>query len=1065
MGTNTGPLMNDVLHQWRARILNTFVIVVALVSTVMTAATIMDAFSRPGQWSSAILYSVMAVLLILLAIFRNRVDLRVRAWGVLLVPYIVGVTALASYGLGSSGRLYLLALPVGAVILIGIRSGILMSVLSALTLLVFTLLANYGTLSIWLVSNRDSLMVADWLAEDVDSLMLLLVIMTLQIMFYRFQESLIEKERRAQVELKNAHELLEKQNSSLELMVKERTEELRTTNQNLEQRNEELTILNNISDSLTKTLDIKTMLRLVGDNLRTIFNTDAVSLVLLDQEHDLLQIYYEFDKNEGGYIDSIEPFPMGTGLTSKVITSRQPLMLGTLEDEIANGAYFPPELLEKSQAGLTQSWLGVPIIVNDRVLGVAFLGQYQPYAFNHNHLRLLQTICSNIGVAIENARLLEAAQESQRRMADIIEFLPDATLVIDHAGRVIAWNRAIEAMTGVKAADMLGKSNFEYGLPFYGERKPLLVDLVGKSQEELNLNYPKILRQGSILFDETYVPDLCGRARYLQSSASVLNDSKGIQVGAIEIIRDATDQKRAEEELRQAKEMAEAATQAKSAFLANMSHELRTPLNAIIGFTRIVRRKAEGVLPEKQTENLDKVLVSADNLLNLINTVLDIAKIEAGRMDVLAANFRVGPLIDLCANTAQPLLRPGVSFEKVVDENITTIYSDQDKIRQIVLNLLSNAAKFTHEGKISLIARLDDSCLRISVVDTGIGISDEALSRIFKEFQQADTSTTRQYGGTGLGLSISRHLARLLSGDITVESELGKGSTFTLVIPVQYQRTSSQPADESPGQLMDREVIAPSASEYQQTRASNKKQLLVIDDDPDAVYLLQESLNPQEYEISGARSFQEGLRLAREQHPQAILLDIIMPGGDGWQVLHDLKEDSATSSIPVILLTIVDKKALGFRLGAAAYLLKPFNPVAVRETLDRVIVAGQHQQKHVLVVDDDPNVADMLRQFLPGAEYRLESAADGIAGLEAIASSRPDIVLLDIMMPRLDGFGVIERLRSNSDTCDLPIIVISAKDLDPGEAARLSETVSVIMKKQELKGDKLVDEIANVLKG
>jgi signal transduction histidine kinase len=251
--------------------------------------------------------------------------------------------------------------------------------------------------------------------------------------------------------------------------------------------------------------------------------------------------------------------------------------------------------------------------------------------------------------------------------------------------------------------------------------------------------------------------------------------------------RDVTERRHNEEELRKARAAAEQANQAKSAFLANMSHELRTPLNAIIGFTRIVRRKAEGALPEKQIENLDKVLVSADHLLNLINTVLDIAKIEAGRMDVLAANFRLAALVDLCANTAQPLLKPAVVLEKRVDEGLTYVYSDQDKIRQIVLNLLSNAAKFTHEGKIVLAARQDGDRLRVSGSDTGIGISAEALPRIFKEFQQADNTTTRQYGGTGLGLSISRNLARLLGGDLTVESELGKGSTFTLVIPIHYE--------------------------------------------------------------------------------------------------------------------------------------------------------------------------------------------------------------------------------------------------------------------------------------
>jgi signal transduction histidine kinase len=233
---------------------------------------------------------------------------------------------------------------------------------------------------------------------------------------------------------------------------------------------------------------------------------------------------------------------------------------------------------------------------------------------------------------------------------------------------------------------------------------------------------------------------------------------------------------------------AEQANNAKSAFLANMSHELRTPLNAIIGFTRIVKRKGEEVLPEKQIENLDKVLVSAENLLGLINSVLDIAKIEAGLMDVMASNFRIRALIDLCANTAQPLLQSGVSLEKQVDERLEIIHSDQDKIRQIVLNLLSNASKFTQHGKISLTAMRDgEENLRISVADTGIGISAEALPRIFKEFEQADTTTTRKYGGTGLGLTISRNLARLLGGDLTAESILGEGSTFTLTIPIQYR--------------------------------------------------------------------------------------------------------------------------------------------------------------------------------------------------------------------------------------------------------------------------------------
>jgi len=403
-----------------------------------------------------------------------------------------------------------------------------------------------------------------------------------------------------------------------------------------------------------------------------------------------------------------------------------------------------------------------------------------------------------------------------------------------------------------------------------------------------------------------------------------------------------------------------------------------------------------------------------------------------------------------------------------VDDTLSTIFSDQDKIRQIVLNLLSNAAKFTHAGKITLAARPDGENLRISVSDTGIGISNEALPRIFKEFQQADNTTTRQYGGTGLGLSISRNLARLLGGDLNVESELGKGSTFTLVIPKHYVSKTLVGDGENAGSLAQTGTTQPSQVTNQPAVFSpvpgiNKKRLLVIDDDSDAVYLLTENLNRQEYEILGTRDGAEGLRMAHNLKPQAILLDIIMPGVDGWQLLHDLKEDPETTSIPVILLTIVDKKALGFRLGAAAYLLKPLDPVAVKDALSRVILREDRSQKHILVVDDDPSVADMLCQFLPESEFKLDAASDGLAGLESIAHSRPDILLLDIVMPRMDGFEVIETLRANPKTRDLPIIVISAKDLTGEEAARLRETDAVVMKKQGFEGEKLMQEIYRVL--
>ena len=1071
-----------------------------------------------------------------------------------------------------------------------------------------------------------------------------------------------------------SHAWLEEQNAALEQKVRERTEELLVSNATLEQRAVELAALNSVSEAMVKSLDVKTLTHIVGDKLREIFHSDSALIMLLDRHTNLIHIPYEYDENEGGYIDYVEPFPLGKGVSSKVITTGEPLLLGTLEEEIANGAYFPPEIIEKGSGFYSQSWLGVPIVAKEQVLGLVALSDALPHAFNDNHLRILQTVSSNIGMAIENARLfaetqrlLKETEQRNRELAiinkiqqalastkldfqamidlfgneimsifppqegkahnysvyialydpetNIIQFPylidgacsrfvepatelgPGLTSTIICSGEPLLLNNLDEQVAHGALAftddrvDMASQSWL--GVPIlsgdrvigvfsvqdqrpnlftqadvrllttlasslgvalenarlFGETQQraaelgavntvsaalaseldvtALIHLVGEQTRTLfnaDIAYVALLEEtdGTIHFPYTYGEELLPMrlgeglaSKVIQTNRPLLINQEvdrqkldigtavvgrkslsylgvpiavsGKAVGVLSVqstkregvfndndarllstiagnVGTALHNARLYAEARHARADAESANAAKSTFLANMSHELRTPLNAIIGFTRIVRRKAEGLLPEKQTENLDKVLISAEHLLSLINTVLDIAKIEAGRMDVLAGNFRPAALVDLCANTAQPLLRPGVALEKQVDASLSTVYSDQDKVRQIVLNLLSNAAKFTHTGRIILAAKKEGENLLISVADTGVGINAEALPRIFKEFQQADSSTTRQYGGTGLGLAISRNLARLLGGDIRVESKPAKGSTFTLCIPLYYRNKALLPHEEPVLQASIPEWFSAERQEASQPNLGPaRKRLLVIDDDPDAVYLLQENLDPKAYEIIGTRSGQDGLRMAREEQPKAILLDIIMPGMDGWMVLHDLKNDPLTARIPVILLTIVDKKALGFQLGAEAYLLKPLEPRAVRETLDRLIGTPPGQRKHVLVVDDDPNIADLLRQSLPEEEFELDSALDGQTGLDTIKAKRPDILLLDLIMPGLDGFDVIDCLRRDPATRDLPVIVVSVKDLTASESARLKATVALVMKKQGLQGEKLVAEINRLL--
>ncbi len=390
--------------------MNGFLVIVGIIVVAMTVVTVLDALSRPGQWPVVIVYLILTVVMIGLVVFRG-IDYRIRAWGTLLVPYIVGVTAMATFGLGSSGRLYMMAVPIAALILIGTRPGMIMSAVSILTIVWFAVLANNGVLAETLIRDRNSLLLADWIAEFADTLGLLFIVMAILILFYRFQESLIASERSTQAELLRTQKLLEEQNTTLEQKVQERTSELQASNHSLEQRNAALGILNSVSEAMTKTLDVRTLMQLVGDQIRGIFDVDSSIIMLLDKHTNLIHVPYEYDRNEGGYIDYVEPFPLGTGLSSKVILTGQPLIANTLEEEVANGAYFPPEIIAKGKGAYGESWLGVPILSSDQVLGLIALADNRPHVFNQNHMRLLQTLSSNLGAAIENARLFEAEQD------------------------------------------------------------------------------------------------------------------------------------------------------------------------------------------------------------------------------------------------------------------------------------------------------------------------------------------------------------------------------------------------------------------------------------------------------------------------------------------------------------------------------------------------------------------------------------------------------------------------------------------------------------------------------
>jgi PAS domain S-box-containing protein len=806
----------------------------------------------------------------------------------------------------------------------------------------------------------------------------------------------------------------------------------------------EMAALAEVGREISASLDLPTVLRRIAEHAQELLHGRDVVLRLLEPDGRLPAVVAL-----GKYAEIYKAWQvqLGYGLTGHIAQ--------TGVAEIVNDPLHDPRVASipgTEEDDETEATIFAPLLTRERVIGMMTVWRDKTVSgpFAQSDLDFMVGLARQAAIAIENARLFAEIQRQKQFSEALIEASPVAIIQEDLNQHVISWNPAAEALFGYTREEA-----------------------VGRHIDDLVANRPDI-RQDA----DRYTRAITGGMTHgIGRRTRKLGQLVDVEFFAVPVIMGGQDVAQISlyhniTELQKARREAIAANEAKSMFLANMSHELRTPLNAIIGFTRIVRRKAEGALPGKQLENLDKVLSSGEHLLGLINTVLDIAKIEAGRMDVQPSTFNAAALVDACATTAQPLLRPGVALIKEIAADLPPIYSDQDKVKQILLNVLSNAAKFTHAGTITLRVRtMNDerrtmngdeaqahalivhrsSFIVFEVIDTGIGISEGALGRIFEEFQQADTSTTRQYGGTGLGLAISRKLARLLGGDLVATSTPGNGSTFTLTIPIHYgeQKALAETArsDTIPVALSPEKPI-----------------VLAIDDDGDAIEILQDNLSDAGYQVVGARGGDEGVWKAKQLRPYAITLDIMMPDKDGWQVLHELKSDPATRDIPVILLTIVDKKALGYQLGASDYLVKPLDREALLAALGRMAQAnGGIPPKRLLVADDDPNVIEMVQQLLGETSYEVHAAADGLAALDAIARRRPDVILLDLMMPRLDGFGVIERLRGSPQYASIPIVVLTAKTLTAEESARLKESVAQVMQKQGLEGDTLIRELRRAL--
>jgi adenylate cyclase len=505
-------------------------------------------------------------------------------------------------------------------------------------------------------------------------------------------------------------------------------------------------------------------------------------------------------------------------------------------------------------------------------------------------------------------------------------------------------------------------------------------------------------------------------------------------------------------ELKEARDEAMRAAEAKGAFLANMSHELRTPLNAIIGITEMLREDAEDEGRDDLGEPLGRIHRAGGHLLHLINEILDLSKIEAGRLELHLEDVDLAALVAEVAATAESLAAANRNRLRVdCQGDIGTLPTDATRLRQIVLNLLSNACKFTEGGEVRLTVRREPAAITLSVADTGIGMTGEQLGRLFQEFSQADSSTTRRYGGTGLGLAISRRLARLMGGDITVESAPGVGSTFTVRLPA-----AAAVAPCAPGPV--REAVA--ATLPRSSRADAPK-VLVVDDEETVRDLMRRFLARDGFDVVTARDGREGLELARQLRPALITLDVLMPGLDGWSVLQALKADPVLAPIPVVMLTILDEKNRGYALGAADYLTKPIDRERLRALLARH--CGSTSRRHVLVVDDDGEARRWLARALVAEGWQAREAADGRAALASLRERRPDLILLDLLMPEMDGFEFLARLQAEPGGPRIPVVVVTAADLSEDDHRRLNGAVEKVLLKQAHDRDRLLATVRELV--
>ena len=782
------------------------------------------------------------------------------------------------------------------------------------------------------------------------------------------------------------------------------------------------------------------------------------------------------------YRDYVEGIPLARG--HGTIVGRVGLTRSTVHvrDVLADPDY---ELHQARKLGGFRTMLGVPMVADGRVVGVIILWREEVESFEERTIDLVNTFATQGAIVIQNAQLFHELQRRERELGQSVDELHtlgetsqavSSTLDLQEVLTTIV-TRAVE-LSGTE-----GGSIFEFDA---AARRFRLRTCYGTSKElEETLHATPIPlhgtflggaaaagrpRQAPDLEDETSDPhvDALLRAGWRSMLAVPLLREQEIigmlvvrrkvpgrfQDSTTELMETLASQSavaihhaRLFRELGEKSRELEVAGRHKSEFLASMSHELRTPLNAVIGFSDVLLERMFGELNERQEAYVRDIRDSGRHLLELINEILDLSRIEAGRMELEVTPLSLPELMEHgLAMVREQATQHRITLSLDVAPEVGVVWGDELKLKQVVLNLLTNAVKFTPEGgSVEASATVVGSEARVAVRDTGIGIPKDEHERIFEAFQRGGRSPQASAEGTGLGLTLSKRIVELHGGELWMTSRPDAGSTFGFAIPVS-----------GPGAVPHVGALGERSEEALEGEAATPDTVVLVEDDRHSAELLAVYLEGAGYRTALARDGVEGLELARRLRPCAIVLDIVLPRLDGWALLAQLKADPATSSCPVVIVSMLDQRGKGFALGAADYLVKPVDRDEMLDALTRCIPTGM-VPRTVLVIDDDSRDRRLIADSLEPEGYTVLSAENGEEGIELVRRERPTVVLLDLLMPGLDGFAVVEQLRADASTADVPIVVLTAKDLRPADRKRLNGRISYLAEKGTVGRGELVE--------